>query len=592
MVAGTATPSPPGSLNSAPVSVSTSTYFDAEDEAVSPLADVSVGLSPTSPSPSSMTPQGVLNSVERRCYSPPRHFLLPGHGIFSNTQNEALSPTTKLPISSGPESVLLPPTPTRGSSNRKSKKVPGSLAAYYEVYLATQSKSCSDLSESEKLTSSAEKLTSSAEKSSSTKSNLSSKSWQSMPKSLFASIKKRAASYSRETRKRPRSPENQRKRAIRSVSTHKYKATYRERFNKFKISFRNIFTCTTINIRDDNRINKGLWTEEVKSSFPYKLGNVLGQGTYASVRMGLNPNTGDVYAVKTMRLSDANDMRIVSAMKREVNILRGLDHPNLVRYIAANKNGNTIEVVLEYCSGNSVEFIMRQFGKLREKLIRRYTSCIFSGLLYLHKHRIIHGDVKCANCLIASDGTLKLADFGCSKQLSGAAGKTLKDKSLKRIRGSIPWMSPEVARGDGYTTASDVWSAGMTVIEMYEGGHRFSGNMKDLFKIGTLENVPSPPEDASMIAVDFLSRCLRIDPEKRYSSLRLWRHVFPCNDASIHCSNSLIYTSWKQKLRKRQQSSSIESVSSCKTNETARSFFKRIRTFTTGCPNKKKGTSF
>lgn len=374
------------------------------------------------------------------------------------------------------------------------------------------------------------------------------------------------------------------KRAIRSVSTHTYKMTLGERLRSLKSRAFAFLACRGA------MSGGGDWTpgrsfkdraDDIRS-FPYKLGDVIGKGTYATVRLGLNPDTGDVFAIKTLRLADASDGRIVSAMNREVNILKGLDHPNLVRYVAANKKGRSFEIVLEYCSGKSVESLLRQFGPIREKLIRRYSASIFSGITYLHKHRIIHGDVKAANCLIDGDGTLKVADFGCSKQLRGVEGKTLKDKSLKRIRGSVPWMSPEVARGDGYSMAADVWSAGMTVMEMYDGVPRFSGNMRSLFKIGTLETPPQPPPAASSVAVDFLNRCLRIDAGSRPSAARLLRHAFPCTNTEIrHSSNQIFH---QRQIRSHYEGAmpgvpSEESRSS--SEETARGVFKRMRTFMT-----------
>lgn len=274
-----------------------------------------------------------------------------------------------------------------------------------------------------------------------------------------------------------------------------------------------------------------------RGDFSYKLGSPIGEGTYAKVLLALEPETGELFAVKKMRIKDLADEKVVASMEREMQILKGLDHKHLVRYVGSQKHENAFEIVLEYCSGNSVSSLINQFGALRESLVRRYAYCIFSGLKYLHMNRVIHGDIKAANCLIAANGDLKLADFGSSKQLRGRVGDTMKDKSMKRLRGSIAFMAPEVARGEGYTTASDIWSAGMTILEMLSGGLEDNSSLSTVYKVATLETPPSPPEGSSKLAVDFMRRSLKVDSVERYSAAKLLSHLFP-RDASASAVSS------------------------------------------------------
>jgi serine/threonine protein kinase len=96
---------------------------------------------------------------------------------------------------------------------------------------------------------------------------------------------------------------------------------------------------------------------------------------------------------------------------------------------------------------------------------RRFSQHIVAGVDYLHSKGIIHRDIKGANILVSGAGVAKLADFGCSKQLAGMCTASI-EESLKAIRGSVPWMAPEVIKQSGHGRSSDIWSVGATVIEM------------------------------------------------------------------------------------------------------------------------------
>lgn len=163
-----------------------------------------------------------------------------------------------------------------------------------------------------------------------------------------------------------------------------------------------------------------------------------------------------------------------------------------------------------------------------------YAKQILAGLIYLHENKVIHKDIKGANILVDGDGTVKLADFGCSSQFE----KTLSnfDTFLAHsLKGSIPWMAPEVVKETGYGRRSDIWSFGCTILEMATGKlpwshYQFDNPVAVLMKIALSDEIPLIPETLSDDLKDFLSLCLQRDPTKRSHAQDLIIHPFLKNN--------------------------------------------------------------
>lgn len=141
----------------------------------------------------------------------------------------------------------------------------------------------------------------------------------------------------------------------------------------------------------------------------------------------------------------------------------------IYRYIGTSRTSSRLYILLEYITGGSISRILKEHGPFNEELIRKYTYHIICGTEYLHQKGIIHRDIKGGNVLVTENGIAKLADFGCSKRLAGMYTTSL-DESLKVIKGSVPWMAPEVIKQSGHGRSSDIWSIGATAIEM--GKHK------------------------------------------------------------------------------------------------------------------------
>jgi len=249
----------------------------------------------------------------------------------------------------------------------------------------------------------------------------------------------------------------------------------------------------------------------------WKKGNdVLGQGSFGQVYKGMNYDTGELLAVKQICLSDGTEGE-VSLLRKEIDVMKDLNHPNIVRYVGTSISSRYLFIVLEYVPGGSVAGTLSQFGAFSEPLIKRFVTQIIAGVEYLHQKQIIHRDIKGANVLVTDAGVAKLADFGCSKQLGGMVTASL-EESMRIIRGSVPWMAPEVIKQVGHGRSADLWSVGATMIEMATAKHpwpEFSNNLAALFHVATSKDPPPIPPHLSPACALFMSRCLVIDPKER-----------------------------------------------------------------------------
>eukprot|EP01097_Dermamoeba_algensis_P011313 TRINITY_DN874_c0_g1_i1.p1 TRINITY_DN874_c0_g1~~TRINITY_DN874_c0_g1_i1.p1 ORF type:complete len:225 (-),score=14.22 TRINITY_DN874_c0_g1_i1:472-1146(-) len=223
----------------------------------------------------------------------------------------------------------------------------------------------------------------------------------------------------------------------------------------------------------------------------------------------------------------------MEAIQREVGILSTLRHDNIVQYYGACFEKKTLQIFLEYVPGGSIASLLIKFGPLNEQVIAAYTRQILLGLVYLHKHKILHRDIKGANILVDNNGVVKLADFGASKRILSTffilsvcvsfsslflcsysnirlALKSTDGRSV--IRGTPYWMAPEVIKQMKVSSRADVWSVGCTVIEMATGlppWHEFSDQVSALFHIAKSNKTPNLPENLSGAAHEFLLACFK-----------------------------------------------------------------------------------
>ncbi|KAF4593894.1 hypothetical protein EYR40_008689 [Pleurotus pulmonarius] len=277
--------------------------------------------------------------------------------------------------------------------------------------------------------------------------------------------------------------------------------------------------------------------EEGKLPTHFQLGNCIGRGQFGSVYRALNLNTGQMVAVKRIRLEGLKENEVTQLM-REVDLVKSLSHPSIVKYEGMARDEDTLSIVLEYAESGSLVQTLKAFGKLNESLVAGYVVKILEGLDYLHQSGVVHCDLKAANILTTKTGNVKLADFGVSLNMRAM------EREMTDVAGTPNWMAPEVIELKGASPKSDIWSLGCTVIELLTGRPPYAemeNSMSGMFfpslrprpsvylpllvMFRIVEDAMPPiPEGCSPICEDFLKLCFNKDPEKRPGAEMLCEH--------------------------------------------------------------------
>ncbi|KAL8043871.1 hypothetical protein ABFX02_08G011200 [Erythranthe guttata] len=261
----------------------------------------------------------------------------------------------------------------------------------------------------------------------------------------------------------------------------------------------------------------------------YQLYEEVGEGVSATVYRALCIPLDVIVAIKVLDLEKCNND--LDGIRREVQTLLLIDHPNVLRAHCSFTTEHNLWVVTPYMDGGSCLHIIKSDypDGFEEPVIATILHEVLKALVYLHAHGHIHRDVKAGNILIDTDGTVKLADFGVAACMFDTGDR---QRSRNTFVGTPCWMAPEVMQQlHGYDFKADIWSFGITALELAHGHAPFSKYPPMKVLLMTLQNAPpgldyERDKRFSKSFKEMVAACLVKDPKKRPSSEKLLKHPF------------------------------------------------------------------
>ncbi|KND03562.1 CAMK/CAMKL/MARK protein kinase [Spizellomyces punctatus DAOM BR117] len=250
----------------------------------------------------------------------------------------------------------------------------------------------------------------------------------------------------------------------------------------------------------------------------YDFIRTIGEGSFAKVKLAVHRLLGEKVAIKVIDKQTLPDSYSVAHLHREAQIMRMLDHPNIVQLIEVMETKRELYLVLEYAPGGEVLDYIVAHGRLKESEAKKFVRQIVEALKYCHEGNVVHRDLKAENLLLNSSMQIKISDFGLSNIFD-------RSKQLTTCCGSPVYSAPELIEGKRYIGPEvDAWSLGVNLYAMVVGDLPFAA--KELKKLydKVLSGRYDIPSYVSADCQDLISKLLTLDPKERYTCAQVLQH--------------------------------------------------------------------
>jgi 5'-AMP-activated protein kinase catalytic alpha subunit len=254
----------------------------------------------------------------------------------------------------------------------------------------------------------------------------------------------------------------------------------------------------------------------------YEIGKLLGEGSFGSVRMAVNTKNKEIVAMKIIEKEKIKKQELLGNLKKEIEFLMMIEHPNVVKLIEVLASKSKIYLVLEYVSQGELWEKIRKIGRFEEDYARQIFRQIIRALDYCKTKKIAHRDLKPENILLDSSGNVKISDFGLSSLYKDNSNFT---NYLHTTCGTVHYLAPEVIQNMGYDGhLADIWSCGVILFFMLAGYQPFDDpNVSKLLEKIVSANYEFPKSFGKSVK-DLLTGIFNNNPTKRYDTEKIKSH--------------------------------------------------------------------
>lgn len=292
---------------------------------------------------------------------------------------------------------------------------------------------------------------------------------------------------------------------------------------------------------------------------PYELGATLGRGNYGLVKIAINYETGQQFAVKIVKKEALEDNATANVdIKREIAIMKALDHQNIVALNDVLYSPKRVFMVMELVKGGELFESIVKNGRQNEETARKYFHQLIDAVHYCHHRGVYHRDLKPENLLLGENGELKITDFGFS------AMKDYGAHLLKTNCGSPHYCAPEVWNGEGEQgydgRKNDAWSCGIILYVILTGKQPFFDEEDDILLDKVNSGIVEYPDHLTPGSKDLIQHLLERNPKKRYSLSKVKRHTWFAVGYDAE-KDALLQQQEKRKARTTRKSDSIRNSS-------------------------------